>query len=81
VELDGITGKFHSGFEREAAGTDHLEVKLSGVALREERESEEKNAEVEKRAHNWMGEYLCYQLGDAKLSYQGNRWWARFFPP
>jgi hypothetical protein len=33
-------------------------VKLSGVALRQERESEEKNAEVEKRAHESDGDFM-----------------------
>jgi hypothetical protein len=62
VELKGLTGKFYRGFEADAAGTDDLEVKVSGIALRQERESEEENTEVEQFAHDWVGEYLCYQF-------------------
>jgi hypothetical protein len=52
VELKGLTGEFYRGFEPDTAGTDDLEVKVSGIALRQERESEKENTEVEQFAHD-----------------------------
>ena len=40
VKLDGIAGKFDGGFERKTVGAGDFEAELSGVALRQERESE-----------------------------------------
>jgi hypothetical protein len=69
VELEGLTGEFYRGFEADAAGTDDLEVKVSGIALRQERESEKENTEVEQFAHDWMGNIYAISFGDAELSY------------
>ena len=59
MELNGVAGEFDGGFEGEAVGAGDLEAEFSGVALRQERESEEKNAEVEQWAHGlgWRNLY------------------------
>lgn len=47
MELDGIAREFDGGFEREAVRAGDFEAEFSGVALRQERESEKEKAEVE----------------------------------
>jgi hypothetical protein len=69
VELDAVARKFHRGFERETAGPDDFEMKVSGIALRRKRESEEKDTEVERFAHDLMGNIYAISFGDTELSY------------
>ena len=47
VELEGVAGEFDGGFDGEAVGAGDFEAEFSGVALRQERESEKEKAEVE----------------------------------
>jgi len=70
VELKGVAGEFYRGSDPDAAGTDDLEVKVRGIALRQKRESEKKNSEVEQFAHDWMwGNIYATSFGEVGLSY------------
>jgi hypothetical protein len=52
MELEGVAGKLDGGFERKAVGSGDVEAEFSGVALRQERESEEEEKdEMEQGAH------------------------------
>ena len=59
MELKGVTGEFGGGLDGKTVGPGDLEAKLPRVALRQEWESEEENAEVEQWAHGvgWRSLY------------------------
>ncbi len=48
VELDGIACEFSRGFDGEAVRVGDFEAEFSGIALRQERESDEEEGELEK---------------------------------
>jgi hypothetical protein len=48
MELQGFTGEIDGSFEREGVRPGDFEAEFSGVALRQERESEKKDGEVER---------------------------------
>jgi hypothetical protein len=69
MELQRVTGKFDRGFERKTARACDFEAKISSVALRQKRESEKENAEVEQFAHDRMGNFYAISFEGAELSY------------
>ena len=58
VKLDGVAGKFDGGLERKTVGAGDFEAKLSGVALRQQRESKQEDGEVEQRTHLSRGSLM-----------------------
>ena len=75
MELDGVAGKFDGGLDRKAVGPGDLEAKFSGVALRQEWESEEENAEVEQWAHGVGGGVFMLPVSQRVIELPRERRW------